>query len=105
MYQVGQVVEGEVTNLAKFGAFVRLDGSDIEGLVHISEFSDEPVGHPGEVVEKGDRVVVEIIRIESDRHRIGLSMKNAGSPQEADMAEEPEDDGGSVGQGSSEGRD
>jgi len=50
MYEVGQLVEGQVTNLAKFGAFVRLDGSDIEGLIHVSELSEERVSHPSEVV-------------------------------------------------------
>jgi small subunit ribosomal protein S1 len=93
LYHVGQLVQGEVTNLAKFGAFVRLDGSEIEGLIHISEFSEEPVSHPDEVVQKGDRVTVEIIRIESDRRRIGLSMKTTHSPQQGATEDEPEGGG------------
>ena len=78
MYTVGQLVEGQVTNLTKFGAFVRLDGSDLEGLIHISELSDEPISQPSEVLQKGDQVTVKIVRIDSERRRIGLSFKAAG---------------------------
>ena len=81
MYEVGQLVEGQVTNLAKFGAFVQLEGSEVEGLLHVSELSEEPISHPSEVVQKGDRVKVKIIRIESVRRRIGLSLKAAESPE------------------------
>ena len=81
MYEVGQLVEGQVTNLAKFGAFVQLDGTDIEGLIHVSELCEERVSHRSEVVQKGDRVTVKIICIESDRCRIGLSLKAADSPE------------------------
>lgn len=87
MFEIGQLVEGEVTNLAKFGAFVRLDGGEIEGLIHVSELSDEPISQPGDVVQKGDRVTVKIIRIESDRRRIGLSMRT-GVPSEPSVTEE-----------------
>ena len=81
MYEVGQLVEGQVTNLVKFGAFVRLEGSEIEGLIHVSELSEEPVSHPNEVLQKGDHVTVRIIRVESDRRRIGLSLKAADNPE------------------------
>ena len=75
-------MEGRVTNLTKFGAFVRLDGSEVEGLIHISELSEEPVSHPREVLQKGERVTTKIIRIDSQRRRIGLSLKGVDIPQQ-----------------------
>ena len=77
--QVGDVVEGEITNLADFGAFARIEAG-IEGLVHISELSDEKIEHPREIVHRGQRVSVRIISIDSERQRIGLSMKRAPQP-------------------------
>jgi len=81
MYEVGQLVEGEVTNLTKFGAFVRLADSNIEGLIHISELSDDPTSPPDAVVQKGDRLTVKIIHIDSERQRMGLSLKAVASPE------------------------
>jgi small subunit ribosomal protein S1 len=53
-YQIGQLVQGIVTKMTKFGAFVRLvDVPEIEGLVHISELSDQRVNHPREVLQEG----------------------------------------------------
>ncbi|MFZ5917694.1 MAG: 30S ribosomal protein S1 [Chloroflexota bacterium] len=74
-YQVGQLVEGTVTKLVKFGAFARLHDSDIEGLIHISEMSDEHVGHPKDVVKGGDVLTLRIIKIDAARKRMGLSLK------------------------------
>lgn len=73
-YGVGQVVEATITRLAKFGAFARLDDV-FEGLIHISELAHRPINQPKEVVSEGDRVNVKIIRIEKERRRIGLSLK------------------------------
>ncbi len=75
-YQVGQLVKGMVTKLTNFGAFARIEGS-IEGLIHISELSERMIHHPKEVVQVGDEVTVKIIRIEPDRRRLGLSLKQA----------------------------
>lgn len=75
-YREGQIVPGQVTKLAPFGAFVRLEGP-IEGLIHISELVDHRINHPKEVVEEGDVVPVKIVRIEYDRHRLGLSLRQA----------------------------
>jgi small subunit ribosomal protein S1 len=75
-YREGQIVPGQVTKLAPFGAFVRLEGP-IEGLIHISELVDRRITHPKEVVEESDVVPVKIVRIEYDRHRLGLSLKQA----------------------------
>lgn len=75
-YQVGDVVPGVITKLVAFGAFARLPGP-VEGLVHVSELVDRRIGHPEEVVEEGDIVPLKIVRIEHDRHRLGLSLREA----------------------------
>jgi small subunit ribosomal protein S1 len=82
-YREGQIVPGQVTKLAPFGAFVRLEGP-IEGLIHISELVDRRITHPREVVEENDVVPVKIVRIEYDRHRLGLSFKQARESAEED---------------------
>jgi small subunit ribosomal protein S1 len=84
-YQVGTLVEGTVTKLTKFGAFARIEGlDDIEGLIHISELSDEHVGHPREVVQEGQTVTLRVIRVDSQRRRLGLSIKRVDSDEYAD---------------------
>jgi len=82
-YREGQIVPGQVTKLAPFGAFVRLEGP-IEGLVHISELVDRRINHPKEVVDEDDVVPVKIVRIEHDRHRLGLSLRQARDKSETD---------------------
>lgn len=77
-YKVGQLVEGTITRLVKFGAFARLD-EYIEGLVHISELSEERIEHPKEVVSEGEELALRIIKIEPDRRRIGLSLRKVDS--------------------------
>ena len=82
-YSVGQLVEGVITRLTKFGAFARLEG-DIEGLIHISELSENRVEHPKEVLKEGDVKTLRIIRIDTDQHRIGLSLRKVDSAAFAD---------------------
>ena len=67
-------MSGVVTGLADFGAFVAL-GVGVEGLVHISELGDPPPEKPEVVVQPGDELVLRILRIDSSRRRIGLSLK------------------------------
>ncbi|OQC16190.1 MAG: 30S ribosomal protein S1 [Lentisphaerae bacterium ADurb.Bin082] len=74
-YQVGQVVEGKVTKLASFGAFIELDGG-IDGLIHISELSNEHVNRVKDVVQIGDVVKAKVKNINTDERRIGLSLKD-----------------------------
>lgn len=76
IYAVGQVVEATITRLTDFGAFALLD-SGLEGLIHISELAPYHVVHPREVVREGDVVKVRILRIEPERRRLGLSLKQA----------------------------
>lgn len=71
--EVGQVLKGRVISLADFGAFVDLGG--VDGLIHISELSWKPISHPREEVKVGDEVEVEVISVDRERQRIGLSRK------------------------------
>ncbi len=83
-YQIGQIVKGRITKLVNFGAFARLVDTGIEGLIHISELSERRVAHPKEVVAEGDVYDLRIIRIESDKRRLGLSLKQALPEPEID---------------------
>lgn len=87
-YQVGQIVKGTITKLANFGAFARLEGG-IEGLVHISELSNQQIKHPKEVVQEGTELELKIIRIEPERRRLGLSVKALLPGAETPEAEAP----------------
>jgi small subunit ribosomal protein S1 len=70
---VGDVVEGEVRSLRPFGAFVDIGGAD--GLLHVSEIGWTPVSHPRDVLNVGDKIQVEILRLDPERNRIALSRK------------------------------
>jgi len=83
-YKVGQLVEGEITKLTPFGAFARIDDS-IEGLIHISELSDDRITHPKEIVKEGETHTLRIIRIDPQKRRMGLSLKRVADPQYADI--------------------
>lgn len=83
-FQVGQLVEGTITRLTKFGAFARIEG-DIEGLIHISEISEKRIEHPKEVLKEGEILPLRIIRIDPENHRIGLSVRRVESMAYADM--------------------
>jgi small subunit ribosomal protein S1 len=69
----GDVIEGQISNIVDFGAFVDLDGMD--GLIHISELSWSHVNHPSEVLEIGQTVKVKVLDIDRDRQRISLGLK------------------------------
>ncbi len=78
-FKVGDIIDGTVTKLVNFGAFVRVrDG--LEGLIHISELSHQRVAHPGDVVHEGQSLKLKIISLDSERHRLGLSLKQAEEP-------------------------
>ncbi|WP_245192667.1 30S ribosomal protein S1 [Kocuria sp. JC486] len=69
----GQVRSGHVSSIVNFGAFVDLGG--VDGLVHVSELSWKHIDHPGEVVEVGQEVKVEVLDVDMDRERVSLSLK------------------------------
>ena len=82
----GQLVRGRVTKLTKFGAFARLSDYDaVEGLIHISELSGERVSHPREVVNRGDELVLRIVKIDIRERRLGLSLKSVNSTEYLDL--------------------
>ncbi|MEN4010699.1 MAG: S1 RNA-binding domain-containing protein [Bellilinea sp.] len=83
-YQVGQLIEGTITRLTKFGAFARID-ADVEGLIHISEINEKRIEHPKEVLKEGDVVTLRVIKVDAANHRIGLSLRRVESMAYADM--------------------
>ncbi|HMQ33807.1 MAG TPA: 30S ribosomal protein S1 [Chloroflexaceae bacterium] len=87
-YQLGQIVEGTITQLASFGAFARIEDG-IEGLIHISEMGDERIQHPKEVVSEGEVVRARVIRIDPARKRMGLSLRLSREVGEEEPADEP----------------
>jgi len=82
--RVGQLVEAKITRLTKFGAFAMLENG-IEGLIHISEISDEHIAHPKELLHEGDEVTLRVIKVEPESHRVGLSLRRVESLAFADM--------------------
>lgn len=80
----GQLIEGTITHLTKFGAFARLT-EELEGLVHVSEISEQRIDHPKEFVKEGDVVTLRIIKIDPERRRIALSLRKVDSPAYADF--------------------
>ena len=85
----GQLVEAKITRLTNFGAFARLqlenEDCDLEGLIHISEISEDRIEHPKELLKEGEILTLRIIKIEEDSHRIGLSMRRVDSAAYTDL--------------------
>ncbi len=86
-FSVGQIVEGTVTKLASFGAFVQLK-EGVEGLVHVSEIADRHVEVPDHVLNVGDVVTAKIVEIDADRRRVSLSIKRACESASGEAAED-----------------
>ena len=87
-YRVGQLVEVTVTKITKFGAFAKLDDDyGLVGLIHISELSENHVENPNEVLKPSQKLMVRIIRIDTEQRQLGLSLKQVTSDKfiEADM--------------------
>ena len=76
-YKVGTVIEGEINRITPFGAFVKLD-SEINGLIHVSEISEEEVTDATTVLKVGDKIKFKIISIDPEEHRVALSVKAMG---------------------------
>jgi uncharacterized protein len=88
--QPGMVLEGVVTNVTNFGAFVDI-GVHQDGLVHISMMSHKFINHPREVVKAGDVVKVKVLEVDVPRKRIALSMKLDAAPERAVGGTKPAD--------------
>jgi small subunit ribosomal protein S1 len=86
-YRPGMVVHGTVTKIANFGVFVELEPG-LEGLLHISEISDQKIEKPEEALKVGQELEVKILRVDSDERKIGLSLKRAQWAAEEQKREE-----------------
>jgi small subunit ribosomal protein S1 len=75
-FKVGQVLEGTVTNVVSFGAFVRV-AEGVEGLIHISELAEGSFLHPRNVVHEHEVVRVRVLNVDPDHRRLGLSLRQA----------------------------
>jgi small subunit ribosomal protein S1 len=84
-YELGQLVEGVVTNVVDFGAFAEVEDG-VEGLIHVSELAEAAISHPREVVKKGDLLLLRVIRIDTRRKRLGLSLKRVLESEWAEWA-------------------
>jgi small subunit ribosomal protein S1 len=82
MYHVGQLVEGKVSRVAQFGAFVSLDPG-IEALLHVSQMSEPQPEHPSLIVHEGQRLLMRVISIEPDKQRLGLSLKEVTGEEQS----------------------
>ena len=83
-FQPGQKVSGKVTKLTNFGVFVELEPG-LEGLLHISELSDDKIESPEEVVKVGDEIEVKVLRVDAKDRKIGLSKRNVDDPTVPDV--------------------
>jgi small subunit ribosomal protein S1 len=90
-YAVGQLVNGTITKLASFGAFARVDDG-IEGLIHVSELSDKRINHPKEVLKEGETYQLRVIKIDSAKRRLGLSLKRVNDENFSDYAQTDAED-------------
>jgi small subunit ribosomal protein S1 len=84
-YQQGQLVKGKVTKITNFGVFVGLEDG-LEGLLHISELSDQKIENPQDVVNVGDEIEVKVLRVDTEERKIGLSRKRVEWAEEDEAA-------------------
>lgn len=90
-FTIDEIVEGTVTNVVKFGAFVGIE-EGLEGLIHVSELGDGNILHPRNIVNEGEQVRVRIINIDAQERRLGLSLRQAS--QQEEEGTEPDEDSG-----------
>jgi small subunit ribosomal protein S1 len=90
LYHVGQLVEGVVSRVAQFGVFVSLEPG-IEALLHTSQISDPAPEDPSLVVHEGQKLLMRVISIESDKQRLGLSLKEVAQEEKGRRADQPTD--------------
>ncbi|MBA4106909.1 MAG: 30S ribosomal protein S1 [Pirellula sp.] len=91
-YQQGQLVKGKVTKITNFGVFVGLEDG-LEGLLHISELSDQKIENPQDVVNVGDEIEVKVLRVDTEERKIGLSRKRVEWAEEDEAAAEANGNG------------
>src|SRR4029077_9682666 len=87
-FKAGDKVSGEVTKLTSFGAFVEID-KDLEGLLHISEMSDNKVEKPEDVVKPGQKLELRVLNVDPNERKIGLSLRTNIIPGQVAPSEPP----------------
>ena len=85
-YQPGQLIKGQITKITNFGVFVGLEDG-LEGLLHISELSDDKIENPEDLVKVGDELEVKILRVDTEERKIGLSKRRVEWTAEQEAAE------------------
>jgi len=80
-YAIDEIIEGEVTEIKDFGAFMKIT-KDVDGLIHVSEISNERIGTPADVLAIGQKIQAKIIGINEDKRQVRLSMRNLFGPPE-----------------------
>jgi small subunit ribosomal protein S1 len=88
-YAVGHLVEGKVTRIVSYGAFVEIEPG-IEGLLHISQLSRETVEDPHELIEEGEIHLLRVVSLDTNRQRIGLSLKNVSAAEQIEWMSQRE---------------
>lgn len=88
-YVVGAIVEGEINRITPFGAFIKLD-NEINGLIHVSELSDQEVKDPFEMLKVGEKIQAKIITVDPDDHRVALSLKAMKTDDKEESTEKTE---------------
>ncbi|MCB9544792.1 MAG: 30S ribosomal protein S1 [Myxococcales bacterium] len=83
-YTIGRVVRGKITKIHDFGAFMEVEPG-VEGLIHVSEMSSDRIQHPADVVAEGQEVSAEIISMDREERKIGLSLKSVSADEDPDM--------------------
>jgi len=91
-FAIDQVIDGEITEIKDFGAFMKIT-DDVDGLIHVSEISDERIGTPGDVLTIGDKVQAKIIGINEEKRQVRLTMRNLFGPPEIPVGPPPEEAG------------
>jgi small subunit ribosomal protein S1 len=92
-FEIGKLVTGTVTKLTDFGAFARVDDI-VEGLIHVSELTGRHIRHPKEVVDVGDTLMLRVVSLDLERHRLGLSLKQVEEDAPTEYREPPDDPAG-----------
>ena len=96
MYHIGQLVLGEVSRVAQFGAFIRLEPG-IEALLHSSQIANPPPSNVEQLISSGQKLLLRIISMESDRQRLGLSFKEVTESERINWANEHDMDSATIG--------
>jgi len=99
-YTIGSIVEGKIVKLVNFGAFVEV-APGVEGLVHISQISQEHIANPEDVLKEGDSVKVKILDVDTKGKRMSLSIKEAQYKENQgniQMYEKPKENGITIGE-------